>query len=55
MIFSTNVKDLNEWPFETQLARGVDSFKLNPIAQIPRGEATPIKRFCYSKDFEKDW
>ena len=53
----TNVKgDLNEWPFfETQLARGVDSFKLNPIAQIPRGEATPIKRFCYSKDFEKDW
>ena len=51
----TNVKgDLNEWPFfETQLARGVDSFKLNPIAQIPRGEATPIKRFCYSKDFEK--
>jgi len=53
----TNVKgDLNEWPFfETQLARGVDSFKLNPIAQIPRGEATPLKRFCYSKDFEKDW
>jgi len=53
----TNVKgDLNEWPFfETQLARGTDSFKLNPIAQIPRGEATPIKRFCYSKDFEKDW
>ena len=53
----TNVKgDLNEWPFfETQLARGVDSFKLNPIAQIPRGEAIPIKRFCYSKDFEKDW
>ena len=53
----TNVKgDLNEWPFfETQLARGIDNFKLNPIAQIPRGEATPIKRFCYSKDFEKDW
>ena len=53
----TNVKgDLNEWPFfETQLARGIDSFKHNPIAQIPRGEATPIKRFCYSKDFEKDW
>ena len=53
----TNVKgDLNEWPFfETQLARGIDSFNLNPIAQIPRGEATPIKRFCYSKDFEKDW
>ena len=53
----TNVKgDLNEWPFfETQLARGIDSFKLNPIAKIPRGEATPIKRFCYSKDFENDW
>ena len=53
----TNVKgDLNEWPFfETQLVRSIDSFKLNPIAQIPRGEATPIKRFCYSKDFEKEW
>jgi len=53
----TNVKgDLNEWPFfETQLARGIDSFKLNPFAQFPSGEATPIKRFCYSKDFEKDW
>ena len=53
----TNVKgDLNEWPFfETQLARGKDTFKLNPIAQIPRGEATPIKRFCFSKDFENEW
>ena len=53
----TNVKgDLNEWPFfETQLARGEDTFKLNPIAQIPRGEATPIKRFCFSKDFENEW
>ena len=53
----TNVKgDLNEWPFfETQLARGEDLFKLNPVAQVPRGEATPIKRFCFSKDFEKEW
>ena len=53
----TNVKgDLNEWPFfETQLARGEDKFKFNPIAQIPRGEATPIKRFGYSKDFESQW
>ena len=53
----TNVKgDLNEWPFfETQLARGEDTFKLNPIAQIPRGEATPIKRFSFSRDFENEW
>ena len=53
----TNVKgNLNEWPFfETQLARGKDTFKLNPIALIPRGEATPIKRFCFSKDFESEW
>ena len=53
----TNVKgDLNIWPFfETQLARGVDKFKLNPTALIPRGEATPIKRFCYSREFEKEW
>ncbi len=53
----TDVKgNLKEWPFfETQLARGTDEFKLNPTAKIPTGEATPIKRFCYSKDFEKDW
>ena len=53
----TNVKgDLKEWPFfETQLARGIDDLKLNPVAQEPRGEATPIKRFCFSHEFEKDW
>ena len=34
---------------------GEDTFKLNPIAQIPRGEATPVKRFCFSKDFENEW
>ena len=53
----TNVKgDLNEWPFfETQLARGVDDYNLNPVALTPRGEATPIKRFCFSREFEKDW
>ena len=53
----TNVKgDLKEWPFfETQLARGVDDLKLNPVAQEPRGEATPLKRFGFSHDFEKDW
>ena len=53
----TNVKgDLKIWPFfETQLARGVDEFKLNPIAQIPRGEATPQKMFSFSHEFENDW
>ena len=53
----TNVKgDLKIWPFfETQLARGVDEFKLNPIAQIPRGEATPQKMFSFSYEFENDW
>ena len=53
----TNVKgDLNIWPFfETQLARGNDEFKLNPTAEIPRGEATPLKMFSFSREFSKDW
>ena len=53
----TNVKgDLNVWPFfETQLARGVDDFKLNPTAKIPTGEATPKKMFSFSHEFENEW
>ena len=53
----TNVKgDLKIWPFfETQLARGIDEFKLNPIAKIPRGEATPLKMFSFSREFENEW
>lgn len=52
-----NVKaDLSIWPhFETQLARGVDDFKHNPIAEIPRGEGTPIKKFQYSSEFSNQW
>ena len=52
-----NVKaDLSIWPhFETQLARGIDSYKNNPIAQTPRGEGTPIKKFQYSREFIKQW
>ena len=53
----TNVKgDLKTWPFfETQLARGVDEYNLNPTAEIPRGEATPLKMFSFSHEFAKDW
>ena len=52
-----NVKaDLSIWPhFETQLARGVDDFKQNPIAERPRGEGTPIKKFQYSSEFSNQW
>ena len=52
-----NVKaDLSVWPhFETQLARGIDNFKNNPIAAIPRGEATPVRKFQYSKEFANEW
>ena len=52
-----NVKaDLTVWPhFETQLARGIDNFKNNPIAAIPRGEATPVRKFQYSEEFANDW
>jgi ectoine hydroxylase-related dioxygenase (phytanoyl-CoA dioxygenase family) len=48
--------DLSVWPhFETQLARGIDIYKNNPIAEIPRGEGTPVKKFQYSKEFVNQW
>ena len=52
-----NVKaDLSIWPhFETQLARGIDSYKNNPIAKIPESEGTPVKKFQYSREFESQW
>ena len=52
-----NVKaDLSIWPhFEVQLARGEDPFRYNPIATIPLGEATPVRKFQHSKEFVKDW
>ena len=38
--------DLLVWlHFETQLVIGKDEFQHNPIPQIPKGEATPIKNF----------
>ena len=33
----------------------VDEFNLNPIAQFPRGEATPQKMFSFSHEFENEW
>ena len=52
-----NVKaDLSIWPhFEGQLVRGVDEYKLNPIAPIPKGEATPTSKFQHSREFESFW
>ena len=52
-----NVKaDLSVWPhFETQLVRGKDAFKHNPIAPIPLGEATPIQKFQLSREFQGQW
>jgi hypothetical protein len=52
-----NVKaDLSIWPhFETQLARGKDQFKHNPVAVTPRGEGTPIKKFQFSNEFCEQW
>ena len=48
-----NVKaDLSIWPhFEGQLVRGIDNYKLNPIAPIPRGEAVPTSKFQHSSEF----
>ena len=34
---------------------GLDNFKNNPIAAIPRGEATPVRKFQYSNEFSNDW
>ena len=52
-----NVKvDLSIWPhFEGQLVRGRDKFKLNPIAPIPKGEATPTSKFQHSSEFANHW
>ncbi len=52
-----NVKaDLSIWPhFEGQLVRGIDYYKLNPIAPIPRGEAVPTSKFQHSSEFTNKW
>ena len=52
-----NVKvDLSIWPhFEGQLVRGRDEFKSNPIAPIPKGEATPTSKFQHSSEFANNW
>ena len=48
--------DLSIWPhFETQLVRGKDFLKHNPVAPIPRGEATPSQKFQHSKEFMLQW
>ena len=52
-----NVKaDLSIWPhFEGQLVRGIDNYKLNPTAPIPRGKAVPTSKFQHSSEFEIFW
>ena len=52
-----NVKaNLSIWPhFEVQLVRGIDDYKLNPIAPIPRGEAVPTSKFQHSSEFINNW
>ena len=52
-----NVKvDLSVWPhFETQHARGIDDYTYNPIAEVPRGEGTPVRKFQYSREFINQW
>lgn len=48
--------DLNEWPFfSVQIARGSKKHSLNPVAPIPRGEATPIRGFQFHQEFESQW
>ena len=53
----SNVKaNLSEWPFfSIQVARGETNHSLNPIAPIPRGEATPVKGFQFHHEFESEW
>ena len=56
-IISGNVKaNLNEWPFfSIQIARGSKNHTLNPVAPIPRGEATPVRGFQFHQEFVKEW
>ncbi len=53
----SNVKaNLSEWPFfSIQIARGETNHSLNPIAPMPRGEATPVKAFQFHHEFESEW
>jgi len=41
--------------FRNSLARGKDDYQFNPVAEAPRGEATPIRKFQYSKEFVTQW
>jgi len=48
--------DLLVWlHFETQLVIGKDVFQHNPIAQIPKDEATPNQKFQHSSEFKNLW
>ena len=53
----SNVKaNLSKWPhFSIQVARGDKNHTLNPVAPVPRGEATPIKGFQFHQEFESQW
>lgn len=47
---------LSEWPFfSVQHVRGVDNYDHNPVAPIPRGEATPIRPMQFHTEFESQW
>ena len=41
--------------FSVQIARGETNHFLNPIAPMPRGEATPVKGFQFHHEFESEW
>ena len=41
--------------FSIQIARGSKKHTLNPVAPIPRGEATPIRGFQFHQEFESQW
>ncbi len=53
----TDVKvDISEWPFfSIQLVRGEDKYNHNPVAPIPRGEATPVRPMQFHSEFESQW
>jgi len=49
----TNTKcDLDVWPtFEAYLARGIDTYNLNPTGPRPTSEMFPVRKFQHSSDF----
>ena len=41
--------------FQYKLQEVLKNHTLNPVAPIPRGEATPVRGFQFHQEFESQW